>query len=106
KRTLSTGKHLTSPRPSVELRCIAADRFQLGLDLVGDVHDEGGLHRVLTVRERVEELEGAVRRTGEGKPCEAREEAGVVRQLRSDPVVRVATGRKGQDDDAGAEGPD
>src|SRR5512134_1403870 len=58
---LSRGKDLAGGLRALELTGVTADRFQLPGELGRDVHNERGLHRVLPIRQRVQDLVGAVR---------------------------------------------
>src|SRR2546430_9976846 len=58
---LSRGMDLPGRLGAVELRCVAADGRHLGVEGIGDVHDERRLHRILAVREGVEDFERPVR---------------------------------------------
>src|SRR6266566_3562147 len=58
---LSRAMDLPRRLGTVELRCVAADGRHLGVEGIGDVHDERRLHRILAVREGVEDFERPVR---------------------------------------------
>ena len=72
-----------------ELRSVACERLALPVVLGADVHDEGGLHRVLPIGEGVQHLVRPVSGASGPVPRQAGEEAGVPTQLRGDPVVGV-----------------
>src|SRR2546425_1005824 len=103
---LSRGVDLARRRRSVELRGIAADRPHLRLERVGDVDDEGRLHRVFAVGEGVEDLERPVGLAGRPVLREAGEVAGVAAQFGRDAVVGMPAHGKGEDDDPRPRGAD
>jgi len=88
---------------AVELGLVAADRLHLGGKRRADVGHERRLHRILAVSERVDDLERPVRFAGGVVFREAREVAGVARQLGREPMVGVASDGEGQDDGPGPE---
>src|SRR5256885_13300138 len=96
---LSRGMDLPRRLGTVELRCVAADGRHLGVEGIGDVHDERRLHRILAVREGVEDFERPVRGAPPGPPGasilgEPGQVARIASQLRRDAVVGMAPDRE------------
>src|SRR6266480_2243314 len=93
-RDRRTARH----RPSV-----AADGRHLGIEGIGDVHDERRLHRILAVGEGVEDFERPVRGAPPGAPIlgEPGQVARIASQLRRDAVVGMAPDGERENYDAG-----
>src|SRR6266576_6249078 len=58
---LSSGMNLSGGLGARELRRITADRLHLYFEYIRDIDDERRLHRVLSIGERIQHFEGAVR---------------------------------------------
>src|SRR6266540_1522221 len=93
---------------AVELRRVAADGRHLGVEAVGNVHDERRLHRVFAVRERIEDLERPVRGAPPRAPIlgEPGQVTRVAPQLRCDAVIGVPAHREWENHDPGSCRPD
>src|SRR4051812_40591300 len=53
---LAFGVHSPRLDLAVELRAVAAYRFELACEIIADVHDEGWAHEVLPIREAMQDL--------------------------------------------------
>src|SRR2546428_4218022 len=99
---------------TVELRCVAADGRHLGVEGIGDVHDERRLHRILAVGEGVEDFERPVRGAPPAPPGppgalilgEPGQVARVASQLRRDAVIGMAPDWERENHDPGPRGAD
>src|SRR5437867_13277337 len=60
-QVLAGGKHFARSLGAVELGRVTANRLHLLLEHIRDVYDEGGLDRVLSIREGIQELVRPVR---------------------------------------------
>src|SRR5436190_1949004 len=105
---LSRGMDLPRRPGTVELRCVAADGRHLGIEGIGDVHDERRLHRILAVGEGVEDFERPVRGAPPGAPIlgEPGQVARIASQLRRDAVVGMAPDRERENHHPGPRGAD
>src|SRR5438552_1684364 len=111
---LSRGMDLPRRLGTVELRCVAADGRHLGVEGIGDVHDERRLHRILAVREGVEDFERPVRGAPPRPPGPPRapilgepgQGARIAAPLRRDAVVGMAADRGRENHHPGSRGAD
>src|SRR5438477_3475068 len=105
-QVLPRGIDLTGRFGPVELRSVAADRLHLHVEGRRDIHHECRFHRVFAIRERIQNLKGAV---GVPRPAvfgEAGQVTGVAPQLGGDAMIGVPADGEGEDHDARARRPD
>src|SRR5262245_13045300 len=79
----------------IEFRAVAANRLELALELVGDVHNEGWAQAILSIRDAVDDFPRAMLRQVGLHLGQPRDEARISHELRRHPVIRVPALRRG-----------
>src|SRR5215208_7068327 len=103
---LARRENFASGLCAIKLAAIALYGSQFAFELLADVHHEGRLDWVLSIRERVEQLVGTVRGSSCGISLQAGEVARVPSQFRGHAVIGMTSHGEGKDDEAGREVPD
>src|SRR5215216_1392557 len=85
---LARRENFASGLCAIKLAAIALYGSQFAFELLADVHHEGRLDWVLSIRERVEQLVGTVRGSSCGISLQAGEVARVPSQFRGHAVIR------------------
>src|SRR5688500_20271960 len=91
---LAVRKILAGLNGVIKLRRITSNSLELCLEFVRDVHDEGGLHVILTIRETVNELPGTMCRNLRFNFLQPRNEACIPDELSAHGIIVMTAAQR------------